>query len=196
MHSVRTLRQQFPKSVIVADMKVADTGALEVEMAAKAGADVIGILAEADDSVILESVRAAQLYGVRIMADLINVADPVNRAQQLESLGVHIVCAHVGIDQQMSGKESLNLLSSLTGQIQIPLAVAGGIDAPSAGEAVRNGAEIIIVGGNIVRSAAVAESTRKIRSSMDLKTIRECPEEDKGGRNAGNSPPGICTQYH
>jgi 3-hexulose-6-phosphate synthase/6-phospho-3-hexuloisomerase len=147
-------------------MKVADTGALEVEMAAKAGADVICILADADDSVISESVRAAHLYGVRIMADLINVPDPVKRAQELESLGVHIICAHVGIDQQMTGKDSVTLLTTLSGRIRLPLAVAGGIDIETAGDAVRCGAEIVIVGGNIVRSATVTESTKKIRTSM------------------------------
>jgi len=40
MESVRRLRSEFPGRDIVADMKVADTGALEVEMAAKAGASV------------------------------------------------------------------------------------------------------------------------------------------------------------
>ncbi|MFA6331919.1 MAG: 3-hexulose-6-phosphate synthase [Methanoregula sp.] len=167
MQVVRSLRQHFPDSVIVADMKVADTGALEVEMAAKAGADVICILADADDSVIAEAIRAAQLYGVRIMADLINVVEPVPRAKQLESLGVHIICAHVGIDQQMRGKDSVELLATLSGQIHIPLAVAGGIDADRAGEVVRCGAEIVIVGGNIVRSADVTGSTKKIRAGMD-----------------------------
>jgi len=170
MHVIRSLRQEFPASVVVADMKVADTGALEVEMAAKAGADIICILADADDSVITESVRAARLYGVRIMADLINVPDPVSRAQHLESLGVHIICAHVGIDQQMTGKDSIDLLTTLSGQIHIPLAVAGGIDVASAGEAVRCGAEIVIVGGNIVRSADVTGSTKKIRSGMDSRS--------------------------
>lgn len=167
MHAVRSLRQNFPKSVIVADMKVADTGAMEVEMAAKAGADVICILADADDAVIAESVRAARLYGVRIMADLINAPDPVSRAQQLEKLGVHIICAHTGIDQQMTGKDSLSLLTTLSAHVHIPLAVAGGIDASLAGEAVRKGAEIVIVGGNIVRSGAVTESAKKIRSGME-----------------------------
>ena len=170
MHAIRSLRQHFPKSVIVADMKVADTGALEVEMAAKAGANVICILADADDAVISESVRAAQLYGVRIMADLINVPDPLTRAKELESFGVHIICAHVGIDQQMTGKDSMNLLTTLSGQIRIPLAVAGGIDASGAGEAVRCGAEIVIVGGNIVRSGDVTGSTKKIRSGMNSRS--------------------------
>jgi 3-hexulose-6-phosphate synthase/6-phospho-3-hexuloisomerase len=167
MQVVRSLRRQFPDSVIVADMKVADTGALEVEMAAKAGADVICILADADDAVIADALRAAQLYGVRIMADLINVGDPVSRAKHLESLGVHIICAHVGIDQQMMGKDSLELLTTIAGQIHIPIAVAGGIDEEHAGAAVRYGAEIVIVGGNIVRSADVTGSTKKIRSGMD-----------------------------
>ncbi len=168
MQAIRSLREHFPNSVIVADMKVADTGAIEVEMAAKAGANIICILADADDSVIDEAVRAARLYGVRIMADLINVNDPVSRAIHLESSGVDIICAHVGIDQQMTGKDSVELLTSLSGHIHVPLAVAGGIDKDRAGEAVRYGAEIVIVGGNIIRSADVTGSTKKIRASMDM----------------------------
>jgi 3-hexulose-6-phosphate synthase/6-phospho-3-hexuloisomerase len=61
MQAIRSMRDHFAGSVIVADMKVADTGTLEVEMAAKAGANIVCILADADDSVIAESVRAARL---------------------------------------------------------------------------------------------------------------------------------------
>jgi 3-hexulose-6-phosphate synthase/6-phospho-3-hexuloisomerase len=166
MQAIRSMRDHFAGSVIVADMKVADTGTLEVEMAAKAGANIVCILADADDSVIAESVRAARLYGVRIMADLINVQDPIRRALELEAMGVDFICAHAGIDQQMTGKNSLALLSSLSGQVQIPLAVAGGIDAAGAGDAVRCGADIVIVGGWITRSADVSGSTKKIRAEM------------------------------
>jgi 3-hexulose-6-phosphate synthase/6-phospho-3-hexuloisomerase len=82
-------------------------------------------------------------------------------------MGVDIICAHVGIDQQMTGKDSLDLLSMLAGTVRIPVAVAGGIDAAGAAEAVRRGAEVIIVGGWIIRSADVTASTRKIRAAMD-----------------------------
>jgi 3-hexulose-6-phosphate synthase/6-phospho-3-hexuloisomerase len=172
MQAIRSMRDHFAGSVIVADMKVADTGTLEVEMAAKAGANIVCILADADDSVIAESVRAARLYGVRIMADLINVQDPIRRALELEAMGVDIICAHAGIDQQMTGKNSLNLLSSLSGQVHIPLAVAGGIDAAGAGDAVRCGADIVIVGGWITRSADVTGSTKKIRAEMINPSIK------------------------
>lgn len=167
IHAVRSLRDQFPQATLIADMKVADTGAMEVEMAAKAGADVVCILAEADDSVVAEAVRAARLYGVRLMADLINAEEPVERALQLEAMGVDIICAHAGIDQQMTGKDSLSLLSAIAGKVHIPVAIAGGIDAEGAAEAVRRGADIVIVGGWIVRSANVTASARKIRHAMD-----------------------------
>jgi 3-hexulose-6-phosphate synthase/6-phospho-3-hexuloisomerase len=171
MQAVRSFREHFPHSTIIADMKIADTGAMEVEMAAKAGANIVCILAESDDSVVAEAVLAARLYGTQLMADLINVADPVARAKHLESMGIDIICAHAGIDQQMTGKDSLGLLLKLAGNVHIPIAVAGGIDAERAGEAVRSGADIVIVGGSIVRSADVTTSTRNVRTAMDNPSI-------------------------
>lgn len=176
MEAVRRLRALFPGHEIVADMKIADTGTLEVEMAAKAGASVVCILADADDSVICEAVRAADLYGVRLMADLINTGDPVQRAKSLESLGVHIINAHVGIDQQMLGKNSLSMLSSLKGSVSIPIAVAGGLDAVTAPQAVIGGADVVIVGGAITRSAGVTASSRSIREAIDNPAL---PREER-----------------
>ena len=200
MQAIRSMRDRFPDSIIVADMKVADTGTLEVEMAAKAGANIVCILADADDSVVAESVRAARLYGIRIMADLINVKDPIFRATELETMGVDIICAHTGIDQQMLGKNSIELLASMAGQVHIPLAVAGGIDTASAGDAVRCGADIVIVGGWITRSADVTGSTKKIRTEMDNPSIKtaekKSPEEDIRSIFMQVSSPNISDAMH
>jgi len=200
MQAVRLMRDHFPDSVIVADMKVADTGSLEVEMAAKAGANIVCILADADDSVIAESVRAASLYGIRIMADLINVPDPIPRALILEKMGVDIICAHVGIDQQMVGKNSLDLLADLAALIHIPLAVAGGIDIKSAGLAVKYGADIVIVGGWITRSADVCGSTKKIRRELDNPSVqsveKQSPDEEIRSLLLQVSAPNVTDAMH
>jgi len=200
MQAVRSMRDRFPNTILVADMKIADTGTLEVEMAAKAGANVVCVLADADNSVIEEAVRASRLYGIQIMADLINVKDPVSRAGELEALGIDILCAHVGIDQQMMGKSSFDLLESLSDQVHIPLAIAGGIDAAGAGDAVRSGADIIIVGGWIVRSADVTGSTKKIRSAMDNPSIqsieKKSPDEEIRSLLKQVSAPNITDAMH
>ena len=167
MHAIRALREAFPDVNIVADMKIMDTGAIEVEMAAKSGASVVSILAAADNATIEDAIRSARKYGVEIMVDIMNAEDPVKRAKELEELGVDYVCVHVGIDQQMKGMDTLSLLEKVSAAVTTPLAVAGGIDAEIAAEAVDLGADIVIVGGNIIRTAKVKESTAKIRESMD-----------------------------
>ena len=179
MNAIRTLRDAFPDVKIVADMKTMDTGAIEVEMAAKSGASVVSILAVADNAVIEEAIKSARKYGVAIMVDIMNVDDPVRRAKEMEEMGVDYVCVHVGIDRQMQGMDTLSLLEKVSAAINTPLAVAGGVDAEMASEAVNLGADVIIVGGNITRSAKVKESTIKIRESMDLRSERGERKEKK-----------------
>src|SRR2546425_408409 len=80
---VRQLKKSFPGKTIVADLKTMDTGAFEVEIAAKAGADVITVMGVTDDATILEAVRAARRYGSKIMVDLMRVADKPARAEDV-----------------------------------------------------------------------------------------------------------------
>lgn len=167
MDAIRTMRKAFPDRTILADMKTVDTGAMEVEMAAKAGADVVIVLGSADDSTVLDSLRSAHKYGVRLMADLISAPDPVKRAVELEALGVDYVNVHIGIDQQMMGKTPISILTEISEKVSLQLAVAGGLDIESVAQAVKAGAKIVIVGGNITRSDNVTEAARKIRMSVD-----------------------------
>ena len=167
MNAVREMKTALPGVRIVADMKTVDTGAMEVEMAAKAGADIVAILASSDNATIEDAMRAARKYGVEIMLDLLTVPDPVKRSRELEALGVDYICVHVGIDQQMTGRDTIDFLRDIVKEVATPVAAAGGIDALTGAEAVASGAAIVIVGGSIVRSADVTGSARKIREAID-----------------------------
>ena len=167
MDAVREMKKALPTVRIVADMKTVDTGAMEVEMAAKAGADIVAMLASSDNSTIEDALRAARKYGVQIMMDLLTVPDPVKRSRELEALGVDYICVHVGIDQQMTGRDTIDFLREIVKEVKTPVAAAGGIDARTGAEAVASGAAIVIVGGSIVRSAEVTASAKKIREAID-----------------------------
>jgi len=167
MNAVREMKKALPGVKIVADMKTVDTGAMELEMAAKAGADIVAMLASSDDSTIEDALRAARKYGVALMMDLLTVKDPVQRSRELETLGVDYICVHVGIDQQMTGRDTIDFLKEIVKEVKPPVAAAGGIDAASGAEAIASGAAIVIVGGSVVRSADVAGSARKIRDAID-----------------------------
>ncbi|MCJ2532122.1 MAG: orotidine 5'-phosphate decarboxylase, partial [Candidatus Thermoplasmatota archaeon] len=101
VEAVRALKRAFPDRVIVADLKIMDTGAYEVEIAAKAGAEVISVMVVTDDATVLEAVKAARRYGSKVMGDLMAVEEKVKRAREVEALGVDYLCHHVSIDEQM-----------------------------------------------------------------------------------------------
>ena len=67
----------------------------------------------------------------------------------------------------MIGKTPLSILRDISERVNVQLAVAGGLDAESAAQAVKAGARITIVGGNITRSDNVTEAARKVRESVD-----------------------------
>lgn len=173
MDAVRALRKAFPAKTIVADMKTMDTGAAEVEMAAKAGAGIVSVLGASSDVTIEDALRSARKYGVRLAADLINVPDPAARAARLQEIGVDIVSVHAGIDQQMVGHDPLDALRDVRRAVTVPVAAAGGLDARRAAAAVAAGADIVIVGGNIIRSKDVTQAARTVREAIDAMEIKE-----------------------
>ncbi|UCE14606.1 MAG: orotidine 5'-phosphate decarboxylase, partial [Candidatus Heimdallarchaeota archaeon] len=135
-------------------------------MAAMAGADVVCILGIAPDSTIIDAVGAGKKFGVKIFADLIGIHDPVDRAIQLEKLGVDIIGLHIGIDQQLrSGFDKIPFptLKRLRETITIPIAVAGGLKAETIPQAIKCGADILIVGSAITRSADPQQATQRLK---------------------------------
>ena len=170
MEAIRALRRRLPGATIVADLKTLDTGWLETELAAQAGADVVAISGLAHDNTIRDAVGCARKYGVKIMVDLLNVPDPLKRAKELEALGVDYICAHTGIDVQRDRAEEIDrkvaLLAKLAGALRVPLAAAGGIRADTAHKVVRAGVKIVIVGGAITRAADPRKATELILRAM------------------------------
>jgi 3-hexulose-6-phosphate synthase/6-phospho-3-hexuloisomerase len=166
MNIIRKLRENFPEKTIVADMKTIDTGAFETEMASKAGADIICILAASDDSTIIDAIKSARKYGTKIMIDLIGIKDKIKRVKELENIGADYICIHVGIDEQMIGKKPIEILSEIVKNSDIPVAVAGGINSETTLDLIKAGASIIIVGGAITKAKDVEKATKDIKKAI------------------------------
>ncbi len=166
MDAIRKLREEFPEKKLIADMKTMDVGGVEVEMAAKAGADIIGILGAADDETLKEGIRAARNYDSEVFADLIRVEDQVKRAEEVTELGVDYIGVHIGIDAQMRGEEPGELVEKVSNATSLPVAAAGGLNSETAPEMVKRGAEIIIVGGSIIKAKDVKQAAKNVKKAI------------------------------
>ncbi|MCK4326815.1 DUF561 domain-containing protein, partial [bacterium] len=173
LDAVRALRKEFPKQTIVADMKVMDAGRVEVESAAKAGANIVDVLGAASDATIRECIEAGKNYGAEIIVDTIGIEKTekvVERAKEVEAMGANYVSVHIAIDEQMLGVQPFDKLKKVVKAINIPVAVAGGINSETAAEAVKAGASIIIVGGAISKSRDAKKAAQEMKKAIRTKT--------------------------
>src|ERR1700760_4490385 len=96
MLGVRKLRERFPKTPIVADLKTMDGGWLEAEMMAKAGATHVVVMERAHPETVKMVVKAGRDFGVKVMGDNRGAEDMVASAKRLEDLGCDFVIHHIG----------------------------------------------------------------------------------------------------
>ncbi|MCR6668567.1 MAG: orotidine 5'-phosphate decarboxylase [archaeon YNP-WB-040] len=160
------LRRLLPKAVIFADMKCMDAGFVEAELASVSGANLMSVLGVANDATIIEAVKACRRYGTGVVVDLISISNPLQRAFEVQGLGVDMVCFHTGIDVQksmgISAYEGLiEYISKACKSLNIPVAVAGGITLDKVRPLMDAGVKVIVVGSAITKSSDPRETTIK-----------------------------------
>ncbi|MGI6174004.1 MAG: 3-hexulose-6-phosphate synthase [Christensenellales bacterium] len=168
MAAVRLLREALPNAVLLADLKLADAGKYETDMALDAGANIVTALSVADDRTIRRALDTAHERGARVAVDLLSHPDPVQRALRLEEMGADILCAHTGIDSQAEDGVPFALCRALKNALsRAKLAAAGGIGARTVAELCRIGIDIAIVGSAITSCENIASGARAIRREID-----------------------------
>ncbi len=150
VHAVKAVKDAYPQLCVLADLKIMDGGYAEAQMAYEAGADIVTVLAAAEDITIQNVVKAGHEYGREVMADLIAVPDLKKRAAELDGFGLDYICVHTAFDIQHTGRsplEDLKLLNSVLKQTKA--AVAGGIKLATLPEVAAQQPDIVIVGMGI-----------------------------------------------
>ena len=166
MNAVRHFRKLFPDKTLIADMKTMDAGRAEMEMAAKAGANIAVVMGNAPDSTIRECIQAGKNYGIKISVDCINNINIEDRVADIEKWGADYIAVHTAIDDQMCGKTPFDILQRICSKVKIPVVVAGGINSENVVDAVNAGASVVIVGGYISKSRDAKVATESIKNAI------------------------------
>lgn len=147
MVPVKALKDRYPGLTVLADSKIMDGGALECEDICRNGADIVTVLALADNATVEEVVQVAHRYGRKVMADLICVRNIPERSRELVEMGVDYVAVHTGVDMQKRGRTPLKDLRELVKAIDPEkAAVAGGVNRKTVSDYVAERPGIVISG--------------------------------------------------
>src|SRR5687768_10605748 len=134
MHGVRALRERFPDTPIVADLKTMDGGWLEAELMAKAGATHVVVMARAHEETVKCVVKAGRDFGGGVMGDNLGCSDMVGGARLLEDLGCGYVIHHIGYAERRGiaarGRRMptpLDQLHEVVAAVSVPVQAVGGL---------------------------------------------------------------------
>jgi 3-hexulose-6-phosphate synthase len=176
MLGVRKLRERFPATPIVADLKTMDGGWLEAEMMAKAGATHVVVMDRAHEETIKVVVQAGKDYGVKIMGDNLACPDMVAGAKHLEDLGCDFVVHHIGYDERRgiakmgrSMPSPLDQLKEVVAAVRIPVQAVGGLTLEQAVRTPEYGAPLVVLGAPLTIDAdAFKTASGDLESSLRL----------------------------
>lgn len=192
------IRRDHPDKKILADLKIADAGAVEAALAFDAGADIVTVLGTAHPATIREAGERAKRSGGRVMADLITVREvdeAVSLARWLDRSGLDYLCLHTAFDARRQGgtggqggpdgpdgpDDSARTLESIgrVGAVveRAGLAVAGGLDPALIEQLIPHGPDIVVVGGYITGNP---DPDRAVRAVQAIRQIMETVHRTDG----------------
>ena len=164
LHIVRKLRERFPHKTILADTKIADGARLETAAAIRAGADIVTVLGAVEEATIRDCIAEAHQNGVQVLVDMIAVRDLEERGRLIDEMGADYICVHNGYDTKALKDSPLDELLRIKAVVRnARIAVAGGITPDNLPAIMKEGADLVVVGTVVVKSADPAAMCRKLR---------------------------------
>src|SRR2546422_845980 len=116
------------------------------------------VLQVALDHMHLKRALLAAKEAVEGGADWLKAGTPL-----VKSEGMEVVRQ---LKKSFPGKTIVAALKAVAAATSIPVAVAGGLNSETVGEALKAGATIVIVGGAIIKAEDVADATRTIKKAI------------------------------
>ena len=166
---ISEIREIRPNAFIVADLKTLDTGNLEARMTA--GADAVVISGLAPLSTIEKAILDTKKTGIYTVVDMLNVEDPRAVVEQLK-VKPDVVELHRGIDVENTAHAwgDIPAIKKAGGERML-VATAGGIRQAVVKDALKAGADILVVGRAITASKNIRNAAEEFLEELSTEEI-------------------------
>jgi bifunctional enzyme Fae/Hps len=165
---IREMRKARPSAFIVADLKTLDTGNLEARMAADEAADAVVVSGLAPASTIDKAIEEANKTGIYVVIDMLNVEKPELVLKALRNKP-DVVELHRAIDAENTA-HAWGDIPKVKKHTKL-IAVAGGIRQDNIEDALKAGADILVVGRAITAARDVEGAARTFLKGLKQSDI-------------------------
>jgi bifunctional enzyme Fae/Hps len=170
LNVISEMRKFRPDAFIIADLKTLDTGNLEARIAANASADAVVVSGLAPVATIEKFVKENRKTGVYSVIDMLNVENPVALVRELKDLNAlpEVVEMHRAIDAENTEYNwgDIKEIKKVAGSKML-VATAGGIRQHVVKEALKSGADIIVVGRAITASKNIKNAAEQFMEELN-----------------------------
>jgi bifunctional enzyme Fae/Hps len=168
---ISEIRKLRPNAFVIADLKILDTGNLEARMAADASADAVVISGLAPTATMEKAITEARKVGIYSIIDMLNVQNPVKVIEKLK-VKPDIVELHRAIDTDDTAHAwgDIAALKKAAGG-KLLIATAGGIRVNVVKDALKAGADILVVGRAITASKDINHAAEAFIERLDKEEI-------------------------
>jgi len=163
---ITAMKAAHPDKLVFADLKTADAGELEADIAFKAGADLVTVLGVSGNATIIGAVKAAKAHGKGVVVDTIGHPDRVKRAREVTELGVEFVELHAGLDEQWADGYSIQVLIDEASTVGVPVSIAGGVNINNIDAVIKAGAQVAVAGAAIYAAEDPAAAAKALSEAI------------------------------
>ncbi len=169
---IQELRSVAQDVFIIADLKTLDVGQVEVDLAYDETADAAVVSGLASKDTLERFLHEAERLSMYSFIDTMGMHDPVQTLSSLRQPPDAIII-HRGIDEESRKERGWDIIRALKDAFprkKLLVGVAGGIQPSNIDEALKAGADILIVGRYITQSRDVERSARDFLEHVGLDT--------------------------
>lgn len=164
---VTDFRNQYRDAEILVDTKIIDNGSQITSAACRAGGNIVTVVSAASNQTILECVKTAHEKNGRVLLD--HIAENWSGVDLLEKsrLGVDLVGLHLPKDVQSMGSIQRSEIETAIKEIDIPIAIAGGINPKIIRDLNGLNIDVFIVGGYLLNAADRIRNAKNLRLALE-----------------------------
>lgn len=161
---LREIRARYPDKTILADPKIMDAPEKLASSCFDAGADIVTVMAAAEEAVVRRVIDLARERGKQSFLDLLAVRGAAEKLPYFDGLGADILCLHAAKTADAPPYETLRLARAAG--CRSALAIAGGVGPDSIGAVAALAPDVIVAGGSVYAAADPAAAIRALRRGM------------------------------